>query len=246
MQEFTHGKGQEIAATDQLLKRLDKVDGAVITFDALHTHHALMEKVVVEKNADYLIQVKDNAPALKQSIVRAFELKANQIQSAGTFDFGHGRIETRSGEIIPLSPLETGWPHTYLACRVTRVRHQLRRSEVVDHAEEQAFYVASFPVTHHSANKVLQFIRGHWGIENELHHPKDRSMDEDRCRASAAGIGRTLAYIRGFVAQISRRTTESLGVIRCRFARQPHVLIKLLSTPSLLDWERCSHPYKTR
>jgi hypothetical protein len=146
--------------------------------------------------------------------------------------------------MVPTSPIETSWPHTYLACRVERDRQLLRRGEVVEHSHEQSYYVASFPVTAHEPEKVLQLIRGHWGIENELHHVKDRSMDEDRCRASESGIGRVISCIRSLVAQVSRRTRESLAVIRRRFAGRPHLLLGLLNSHSIGQWERKHSPYK--
>ena len=220
------------------------IDGAVITQDALHARRAGMEKIVVAKNADYLIQVKQNAPALEQSLKRALNLKHNEVQTAEDFGYEHGRIELRKLEMVPLSPVETGWPHTHTACRVERDRQLLRRGDVAEHSHERSYYVGSFPVTSRTPEEVLQLTRGHWGIENELHHPKDRSMDEDRCRASESGIGRTISCIRGLVAQLSRRTKESLGVIRCRFARRPQLLIKLLFSPSLAHWEQRYHPYK--
>lgn len=244
MQQFTHGKGQELAATDSLLDRLENIDGTVVTFDALHTRRQGMEKIVVAKNADYLVQVKKNSPALLQAIERSFKKKSDQIQSAESLDPGHGRIDSRKLDMIPLSPLETGWPHTYVACRIERDRELLRRGETVGHTHELSFYVGSFPVTSRQPDRVLQLVRGHWGIENELHYPKDRSMNEDRCRASELGIGRVMSCIRGLVAQLSRRTKESLRVIRCRFARKPHLLIKMLLSPTLTHWEQCCNPYK--
>lgn len=244
MQEFAHGKGQELAATDELLDRLGDIDGTVVTFDALHARQEGMEKIVVKKNADYLIQVKNNTPVLVDSIERAFSRKRNQLQTAGSFDCEHGRLDSRDLEMVPLSPVETGWPHTNVACRLERDRQLLRRGELVAHTHEVSYYVASFPVTAREPEQVLQLIRGHWGIENELHHPKDRSMDEDRCRASESGIGRVISCIRGLVAQLSRRTKESLGVLRCRFARKPHLLINLLFSPSIADWEKRCTPYK--
>lgn len=245
MQELTHGKGQELAATDELIDRLGDIDRTVVTFDALHARREAMEKIVVGKNADYLIQVKNNAPVLAASIERAVKRKQDQWQSAETFDCEHGRIEARQLHMVPLSPMETGWPHTNVACRIERDRQLLRRGQIIEHSHDVSYYVGSFPPASREPEQVLQLIRGHWGIENELHHPKDRSMNEDRCRASEAGIGRVISCIRGFVAQISRRTSESLGVIRCRFARKPHLLIKLLASTSLADWEKCCTPYKT-
>jgi len=214
-----------------------------VTCDALHARREGMEKIVVEKNADCLIQVKNNTPVLKECIQRAFRRKSDQIRFAESFDGGHGRLEWRKLQMVPLSPIETGWPHTHVACRVERDRQLLRRGEVVEHTHEVSHYVGSFPMTSREPQQALQLIRGHWGVENELHHPKDRSMDEDRCRASESGIGRTVSCIRGLVAQISRRTKESLGTIQVRFGRKPQLLIKLLSSPSLADWEQRCVPY---
>ena len=215
-----------------------------MTQDALHTRREGLERIVVEKNADYLAQVKTNTPALYQCIERAFKRKSDQIRTAESFDPEHGRIDWRKLDMVPLSPVETGWPHTHIACRVERDRQLLRRGEVVEHTHELSYHVGSFPAISRKPEQVLQLIRGHWGIENELHHPKDRSMDEDRCRASESGIGRIISCIRGLVAQLSRRTKESLGVIRCRFARKPHLLIQLLFSPTVADWERRCSPYK--
>lgn len=227
-----------------MLERLEAIDGTTVTLDALHTRREGMERVVVEKNADYLVQVKTNTPALCECVERAFKQKSDRIRTARSFDPEHGRLDSRDLEMVPLSPMETGWPHTNLACRVQRDRQLLRRGEVVEHNRELSYYVASFPAAAREPEQVLQLIRGHWGIENELHHPKDRSMDEDRCRASESGIGRIISCIRGLFAQLSRRTKESLGVIRCRFARKPHLLIKLLASPCLADWEQRCTPYK--
>jgi hypothetical protein len=203
-----------------------------------------METVVVGKRADYLIQVKDNTPALARSLERLLDRKRAGHLTAELPDYGHGRIETRKLRMAPISPVQTGWPHTHVACRVSRYVEKLRREEVVECTEDHSLYVASFPSEAHTPERVLGFIRGHWGIENELHHPKDRSMDEDRCRASESGIGRVVSCIRGLVAQISRRTKESLGVIRRRFGNRQHLLVKLLSSTSLADWERRCRPYK--
>ncbi len=247
MQQFTHGKGQELSASDQLLDRLELAPSAntIVTTDALHTNRNYMEKIVVEKGADYLTQVKENTPRLLQCAENAFARKTNQIQSAENLTPAHGRIEVRKLDMVPLSPVESGWPHTQVVCRVERDRRVLRRCEVVDHGHEVAYYVASFPADSRDPFQALQLVRQHWGIENELHHPKDRSMDEDRCRASEKGVGRTLSCIRGLVAQISRRTNESLGVIQFRFARRPQLLLKMLESPSLAEWEKRCTPYKT-
>jgi len=204
-----------------------------------------MEKLVVESRADYLIQVKNNTPALAKAVEQALQSKRDTQLTARQFDYGHGRIETRTLQMAPISPVQSLWPHTHVACRVQRHVETIRRGEVVKCTDETALYVASFPFEAHPPERVLSLIRNHWGIENQLHHTKDRSMDEDRCRASEEGIGRVVSCVRGLVAQVSRRTNESLAVIRRRFACRPHLLVNLLRSTDLAAWERCCTPYKT-
>jgi len=67
---------------------------------------------------------------------------------------------------------------------------------------------------------VLKLVRGHWGIENRLHHRKDRSMDEDRCRSSAAKTGRVMCCLRSIAALVLGRANESLSVVQRRFCRK--------------------------
>ena len=82
--------------------------------------------------------------------------------------------------MVPVSPIETQWPHTHAACRVERHVETLRRGEVVKRAHDQTVYVGSFSFEVHTPECVQKLIRGYWGIDNQLHHPKDRSMAEDR------------------------------------------------------------------
>lgn len=225
---------------------MPELPGCKITFDALHTTHRTMETVVIEKQADCLMQVKDNTPALKSSLERVLsKSKPAQIETAKTVGLEHGRIEKRSIELVPLSPLDSGWPHTHQVARVTRHTELLRREQVVKTRSEQALYVGSASAAATSAPEVLKQVRGHWGIENRLHHRKDRSMDEDRNRASARGIGRVMCCIRSFAALIWDRAKESAGVVRRRLGCKPHMLIALLESSTLAAWERRVQPYKT-
>ncbi len=223
------------------------MDGTVLTADALHTIMVNCEKIVVGKKGDFLFAVGGNTPKLKQSIERALDRKGAPIGRAETLDSEHGRIEARAIEVVPISPGQTGWPHTFTACRVTRGTEHMRRGEVVKTARGQGLYVGSFATTTHSPEKILGLVRGHWGgIENGLHHPKDRSMDEDRNRASAKGIGRVMTCLRSWSALILRRTAETKDVLRQRFARKPHLLLGLLACRSLDEWERTCKPYKLK
>jgi len=230
-----------------LIDMLPDLDGTVLTADALHTIMVNCERIVVEKKGDFLFAVKGNTPELKQSIEKALDRKGAPVERAETLDCEHGRIEARTIEVVPTPPGNTGWPNTFAACRVTRDAEHMRRGEVVKTTHEQALYVGSFATTTYSPEEILGLTRGHWaGIENGLHHPKDRSMDEDRNRASAKGIGRVMSCLRSWSALILRRTRETKDVLYQRFSRKPHLLLRLLACRTLDEWERTCRPYKLK
>ena len=202
-----------------------------------------MERTVVEKRADYLIQVKNNTPALKSSLEQALKRKSEQIRTAERLDFEHGRLEWRSIELAPLSPAETGWPHTHQVARVNRHTQIMRDGEVIDEREEQSLYVGSASAAISSPAEVLARIRGHWHVENGLHHRKDRSMDEDRNRASERGIGRVMTCFRSLAALLLARGKESTRVLQRRLSGKPHLLLHLLKSSGPAEWEKRAKPY---
>ena len=214
-----------------------------MTLDALHAVKETFE-TVVDQEADFLICIKGNAADLKRKLNKHLDKNKKKLLRAETLEKGHGRIEYRSVEMTGILPWQTGWPHTHTVCRVIRKRKKVRRGKVISESYEEVLYVGSFTIKKHTPEKVLGFSRGHWGIENSLHHRKDRSMDEDRNRASASKSGRTMCYLRSIAALIFNRSKESLSVIQRRISKHTHLLVRLLSSTSLNEWERHSKPYK--
>ncbi len=218
--------------------------GCVLTFDALHAVKETIEKVVVDRRADVLICVKNNASDLRRRVEKHLNSRRKKNLRATSSDRAHGRIEKRSVEMAPILPWQSGWPHTHTACRITRERQRIRRGKIVETSHEQVIYIGSFAIDVHSPEKVLELSRGHWGIENALHHRKDRSMDEDRCRASAQKTGRVMCCLRSIAALVLGRAGESLSVVQRRFSRKIHLILGLLACSSLAEWERRYKPYK--
>ena len=215
----------------------------MLTFDALHAVHHTFELTVVGSQADFLVCVKGNAKDLRRTAERTLRRKGREVQRARTVDKGHGRIEIRDLEMVSTTPVETGWPHTHVVCRVTRQRDTRRRGQTVSSSSEPVYYVGSFAATTYTPEQVLGLVRGHWSIENGLHHRKDRSLDEDRNRASGRGCGRVMCCIRSFAALVLGRARESLSVVQCRLRGKVHLLLGLLSCRSVTEWERRYRPY---
>ena len=111
-----------------------------------------------------------------------------------------------SAEVVP----HLAWPG---AAQVARVWRERRIGDKV--STEVADIVTSLDVAEARPESLLALVRAHWGIENRLHHVRDVSMDEDRCRARASG--RALACLRNLALALIRRRGLSVREARENF-----------------------------
>ena len=97
-----------------------------------------------------------------------------------------------------------GWPGLRQVVCVRTRREPLAPGKPV--VVEDHFYLTSLrPRTRRGApGALLAAARGHWAIENRLHHVKDRTMGEDagRCRRGATVLARLRSLGVGLLAQM--------------------------------------------
>jgi hypothetical protein len=74
------------------------------------------------------------------------------------------------------------WPG---AAQVARIWRERRIGDKV--STEVAYIVTSLDALQAPPERLLALVRAHWGIENRLHHVRDVSFEEDRCRSRAGG-----------------------------------------------------------
>ena len=96
-------KHNETSHFTELLGPVD-LDGAVVTFDALHTVRANLDWLVTDKKAHYIAIVKRNQPLLHAQ-VRALPWRQVPAGSIAR-DSGHGRAETRTLKAAHVSRLD--------------------------------------------------------------------------------------------------------------------------------------------
>ena len=178
--------------------------GAVVTADALHLIEETIRQIVEDKGGHFLVGLKGNRGALLAEVAGAFAAaKPEDISRDWSQGKAHGRFETRVAETIAFET-QTKYPYLRAAVRVTRTRETVRKGEVVGKTTEVSYYVATFPPDMFTPPVVQALVRGHWAIENRLHHVKDRSMMEDRYRARA-NVGSNVALIRSVVVMLKSR-----------------------------------------
>ena len=91
-------KTNEITAVPELLDLID-VEGAVVTADAMSCQKKIVEKIT-GKNADYIIGLKQNQPALYRDTEDYFNEFQSELPVKITHDKGHGRIEKREYRLL--------------------------------------------------------------------------------------------------------------------------------------------------
>lgn len=159
--------------------------------------------------SDLLVQLKGNHRKLSAAVREVCQTRPHAEQTYEV-DLGRrNRIEQRTARVwsLPEGSGTEPWHDHFKA--VVEVRRQVevfnptgrrfkRRREPV------AYYLVTRAA---SAETLAQAIRGHWGIENRLHHVLDVSLDEDACRIRRnPGV---FAQLRHFALNLLRHNGET-------------------------------------
>ena len=116
-------------------------------------------------------------------------------------DKAHGRVEIRR---IWTSSKLTGYLNFAHAAQVACVEREIFHVSRNATTTERVYLISSQSAAQASPAQLLALNRGHWSIENRLHHVRDMAYDEDRCRARKGNTPRTLACLRNFAISMLR------------------------------------------
>lgn len=151
-------------------------------------------EIVLAQGNDLLVQVKGNQPTLALTL-REATTASPAWSTHCTHDVGqHNRIERRVTKVWPFPSErfdpESAWRFGKTLIEVTRDTHVFNtRSQSWLPRQEISLYFCTRALTAAEASRA---VRGHWGIENRLHHVRDRTLREDasRIRHKAACFAR--------------------------------------------------------
>jgi predicted transposase YbfD/YdcC len=179
-QVSVESKANEIPAVRELLDILD-LKGAVVTADAMHCQRATVKKII-EQEADYVIQVKDNQPTLCAAIADEFERYGEtnyadqRVRQCTTTERHRNRTETRT---CMVAPAPEGLRKKWTGLKTIGLIHRVRELSDGTQSAELCYFISSLPPRVRAHAKHL---RNHWTVENSLHHTLDVTFTEDASR----------------------------------------------------------------
>ena len=211
-------KSNEITAIPELLKML-AISGCIVTIDAIGTQTNIAQ-IILEANADYVLSVKENQGNLFEDISVLFAIDQAQNFKYASFEYakttnkGHGRIEIRecwstsNPEYLSLIRNLQNWTSLQSIAMVvcTRIIAETQTKHV-------RFYISSLPS---NAKHILETVRKHWAIENELHWILDVALNEDHSRVRKDQAPENFAVLRHIALNLLKQEKTAKGGIHAK------------------------------
>jgi predicted transposase YbfD/YdcC len=220
-------KTNETFAIEDLLDVL-VLKGRIVTVDALHTQRFIAQ-TICDWEADYVMIVKENQPALLADIELLFQeltVVADTLTQATSLDAGHGRIERR--QLVASTALADylNWPGLQ---QVFRLERTVTIKKTGKQRHEVVYGISSLAPDQADAARLLRLVRRHWYIENKSHWVRDVTFDEDRSQVRRGAIPQLMAALRNAAIGLMRLNGHNnIAAATRRFAAQPWAALALL------------------
>ena len=205
-QQKIAAKTNEKTAIPQLIRNMD-IQNAIVTIDAVLCTPAL-SKLIVDKGGHYILAVKGGNKHLLEQLtdwldrpnIPSFEVNRDT-------DYVGGRVEQRHCTLTHQLELldET---HTYKNCqtvlKIDSIRSYNKGTELRQETETR-YYISDLDK---NAKEFNGLVRGHWGIENNLHWALDVVFKEDACRVLKGNAPENLNTLRKIALEILTNAPE--------------------------------------
>jgi len=221
-------KSNEIPAIPKLLELLD-MHGALVTIDAMGCQKEIAAKIIA-CGGDYVLTVKENQPTLLADIEACFAQAAGanfesmENDTHETSERKHGRETTRHYHILLNPEFESKSQWEGLQVIGKCYSEGLRDGKPT---QEVRYFIGSRKA---GAKVYGNALRGHWGIENQLHWQLDVSFGEDKNRVSRRNAADNLSVVRRVALSLLKQHPgkRSIACKRLQAALDPHFLEAVL------------------
>lgn len=210
-QHAADAKSNEITAIPQLLNLLD-LRGALVSIDAIGCQKDIAEEIV-EGGGDYVLAVKGNQERLHDDVQQALQpasagtAQPEQTTSARTEEVNRGRLEKRTCYVsTDLSKIRDSklWKGLKAIGVIISEREVGGKREV-----ETRYYISSRVL---SAHLLLQAVRDHWKVENQLHWVLDVVFGEDAHQLRVGNGPQNFSTLRKLAHALIKNTKPKHGI----------------------------------
>jgi len=208
-----------------------------VTIDAMGCQKEIATQVVAG-GGDYLLTVKENQPHLLEDIQACLEKALDSDFEGLCYDMyeteerGHGRHEKRS-YLILTNPEGIRDQEAWAKLKVIGMCAS-ERTAGGETGEEVRYFIGSREA---SARVYGEALRGHWGIENNLHWQMDITFGEDANRVQRRQGAENLALLRRMALGLLKQhpSEASIACKRLSAALDPCFLEEILSAGSNME-----------
>lgn len=225
----TNMKGKELVVGPEVLKQIP-LNGHIVTGDALFAQKKICEQII-KAGGGYVFTVRGNQEELEEAIRVYFSdlpWKA-AVQKQREVTRWKGRKEIRTCILSKELNKYLSWPGL---THVWQCAREITRGGIK--TTETAVGIASLPPCLATAEKLNQYLRGHWSIENCLHRTRDVSFHEDKATIRKKSAPQIMAALKNLVISILHRATvRSFPTAFRRFTAHPEELFHFLGLPDV-------------
>ena len=129
--------------------------------------------------------------------------------------------------------MQQKWEGLKQGIEITRERTVTATGETT---VEVVYAITSLSEQKANAERMLELTRGHWGIENGLHHVRDVTLKEDASRVRMGNAPQVMAALRNVVVYVLGREIsdkETRPDVLDRMAARPTEALQALDLPPL-------------
>ncbi|QGP48960.1 Transposase (plasmid) [Piscirickettsia salmonis] len=198
-------KSNEITAIPELLDLIN-IKGSTISIDAMGTQKAIAEKII-NNEAHYVLALKGNQGNLHQEVKNHMETEGTCLENLvkDYFEKSHGRVVRRRYFAceLPESLNELSFPGMESIIATETISNNVGDSKV---SAEWRYYISSHKP---SEEKLPEYIRNHWGIENKLHWVLDVHLNDDADRKLNKNAVDNISRIKRLAVNLVRKNDSA-------------------------------------
>ena len=209
----TAEKSNEITAIPELLDKIDIKD-SIVTIDAMGCQTKIQQRII-DKKADYVVNVKGNQGSLEKEIKALFahgeSIQYKKIYNRHKIEKvrDRSRMETRKYSLVRLRgcpEFEERWPGLQSIGRLI-----VKRTENNKTTESTRYYITS--LIYDDIDNFMHSARKHWDIEINLHWSLDVSFREDANKMRAGFSAENVGLIRRIALNLLKQEkTHKRGI----------------------------------